>query len=541
MSRRSLDKESRVRAALRRTGAVLVLILAALGVIGVGPASAGSLVNGAGSTYVYIAVRQWIAEGQSNGLQVNYTPQGSPTGLNLYAQSRIDFAGTEAEYASLPAPNPPRGHQYVPDVAGATAIMYNIKDGAGRTVDYLHLDTATVARIFTGTIRRWSDPAISRTNKNIKFPDQPIRVVLRGNPSGTTALFYDFIRSTLGGEYDRWYTGFQCGDPKVRPVVITCQKAGYIPNFVQFNDSEQIAQYVASSNGQWSIGFDEFGYAKKFHTSTAWIRNVSGSYVQPYAQNISAALESARLRADLSQDLSGVYTSRNKAAYPISAYSYLVTPCAPAGDRPTCKGAYTDAGQVDTMAKWMRDIACDGQVNMANLGYSPLPPNLSQEMANSIGRLTGKAPERLSSSNCSNPRFRGSLGAGSTSPCDPFLCGGNTGGNNGTGGSTGGGTRNGGSTGGGTRNGGSTGGGTGARGTTGGTGAVVTAAGGAPVAAVGGGSDAASWRSASPVSLNAPVPDDPFGSLPAVLVFAAVPLPALIGMAARRPRRDRAD
>ena len=37
----------------------------------------------------------------------------------------------------------------------------------------------------------------------------------------------------------------------------------------------------------------------------------------------------------------------------------------------------------------MRYIACDGQVNMARIGYSPLPPNLSQEIANSIGRMQG--------------------------------------------------------------------------------------------------------------------------------------------------------
>ena len=39
----------------------------------------------------------------------------------------------------------------------------------------------------------------------------------------------------------------------------------------------------------------------------------------------------------------------------------------------------------ETLAKWMRYIACEGQINMAHIGYSPLPPNLSQEVANSIG------------------------------------------------------------------------------------------------------------------------------------------------------------
>jgi phosphate transport system substrate-binding protein len=68
----------------------------------------------------------------------------------------------------------------------------------------------------------------------------------------------------------------------------------------------------------------------------------------------------------------------------------------------------------------MRYIACEGQVNMARIGYSPLPPNLSQEVVNSVARMQGSSPEILSADNCANPTFRGSLGAGAESPTDPL-------------------------------------------------------------------------------------------------------------------------
>src|SRR5262249_54469733 len=184
--------------------------------------------------------------------------------------------------------------------------------------------------------------------------------------------------------------------------------------------SDQIAQFVASDSGKWSISYDEFGYAKTYHAEAAWVQNESGNWVLPYAENISAALESATLKPDLSQELAGVYVSPNPKAYPISAYSYLVTQCAPSADRPKCKGEYTNGGISETLTKWMRYIACEGQVNMARIGYSPLPPNLSQEIANAIGRLRGTAPEALNADNCANPRFRGSLGAGAASPPDPL-------------------------------------------------------------------------------------------------------------------------
>src|SRR5262249_36857774 len=160
----------------------------------------------------------------------------------------------------------------------------------------------------------------------------------------------------------------------------------------------------ASSAGKWAIAYDEFGYAKTYGAPAAWVQNESGAYVQPYAQNISAALEAATLRPDLSQELSGVYVSTNPLAYPISAYSYIVTQCTP-GNRPPSKGTYSNGGAAETFNQWLRYIACDGQANMARIGYSPLPPNLSQEIANSIARLTGHAAEQLNAGNCSNPRF----------------------------------------------------------------------------------------------------------------------------------------
>jgi phosphate transport system substrate-binding protein len=138
----------------------------------------------------------------------------------------------------------------------------------------------------------------------------------------------------------------------------------------------------------------------------------------PFAANISAALESATLRPDLSQELSGVYASTNPAAYPISAYSYIVTQCSQSADRQTCRGPYANPGVAETLSQWMRYIACDGQRNMADIGYSPLPINLSQEIANSIGRMNGTAAEVLTPDNCANPRFRNEPLPGS--PPDPL-------------------------------------------------------------------------------------------------------------------------
>jgi phosphate transport system substrate-binding protein len=88
--------------------------------------------------------------------------------------------------------------------------------------------------------------------------------------------------------------------------------------------------------------------------------------------------------------------------------------------RDTCTGGYGDQTKTDTISAFLSHIACDGQLNMSRIGYSPLPPNLSQEMMNAVTRLTGQPPTQLNPGNCANPTFHGSLGAGAVAPPDPF-------------------------------------------------------------------------------------------------------------------------
>lgn len=382
--------------------------------------AAPARVNGQGSSYVALAMQQWVADAQTTGLQVNYLPTGSPQGLTAFGQSLADFAGTEAEFSALASPGvgDSRGYQYVPSVAGAVSVMYNVQDSAGRKVDYLHLSRRTIARIFTGDISRWNDPAIAADNRGLVLPDQPITIVYRGGQSGTTGLFYDFVANVAPDVFGPWAARNHF--PTAVRIIQLDSAPSFAPKSQAFQGSDQIAQFIASGQGLWSIGYDEFGYSKTYNAPSAWVENAAGEWVLPYAENISAALESAALRPDLSQELSGVYNSGNPKAYPISAYSYIVSQCTNSPDRPTCKGPYSNTGVTETLATWLRYIACDGQVNMARIGYSPLPPNLSQEVANSVSRLTGQPAEQLNASNCSNPRFAGSVGEGGGSPPDPL-------------------------------------------------------------------------------------------------------------------------
>lgn len=424
MTPRTLHRAGAALAALLTLGLAL-LTLAGAAAAPAGAATPMSAANGQGSSYAAEAFQEWTQQAQNQGLNVNYTATNSPAGLESFAQGTADFAGTEAEYSSQAAGgvavNVPRGYEYTPDVAGATAIMYNVSVNADGSdpVTNLRLTRLVVAKIFLGVITNWDDPEITALNGGTALPNKHIVIDFRTGQSGTTALFYDFCKQTDPTDFATWaqQNGFST-DARILEVDTGPMFSG--PYAQGWSGSDQQAQNIASPAGLWSIGYDEFAYAKVYHDNVAWIQNASGAWVQPYAVNIAAALQSAVLAPDTSQNLDGVYASTNPLAYPISAYSYILVQCAPTSSRPTCTTPYADPGIMNTMAAFMRYVACAGQIKMADIGYSPLPPQLSQFLANAIGWMTGQPAEQLSAANCANPQFQGaSLGANASNPNPP--------------------------------------------------------------------------------------------------------------------------
>ena len=93
--------------------------------------------------------------------------------------------------------------------------------------------------------------------------------------------------------------------------------------------SDNAANYVAAVSSAGAITYVETAYAKVHDFPVVSLINASGKAVQPTSLNVATALEKAILHADLTQDLTNVYTNPLPNAYPLSAYSYFVTPCSP--------------------------------------------------------------------------------------------------------------------------------------------------------------------------------------------------------------------
>jgi len=382
---------------------IAVPLVTAAGLTTAAPVGAsGPTITGSGSSYAAVAINQWVAQvEQLYGDNINYSTSSSVIGLNEFAEQQVDLGASEIGYSTNQADyTPPSGYpyQYMPDVAGATCLMYNLQGPTGQVTD-LQLDEPTALGIFTGTITNWNDPAIAAQNPGVALPNSPIVVVYRSDASGENFIFSDYF-STLSPNAWNAYTG-ELSAPSGAAAIWPFPQGGGgtgkydFTNWVGQSGSDNASNYVASS--PYTITYVETAYAKEHSLPCASILNASGAYVQPTAVNDAVALESDVLAPDLEQNLTGVFTSTQSVAYPISAYSYLVSG---EGQVPAAKGA--------VIGRFIKFLACQGQQAAGQLGYSPLPPNLVQDDFDAINRINGAAnPGTVDSSNCPNPYVDG--------------------------------------------------------------------------------------------------------------------------------------
>ena len=78
---------------------------------------------------------------------------------------------------------------HIPTVLGAVVPAYNVPGISGE----VKFTPEALAGIFLGKITNWNDPAITKSNPGVNFPNQPIIVIYRPDGSGTTFIFTDYL------------------------------------------------------------------------------------------------------------------------------------------------------------------------------------------------------------------------------------------------------------------------------------------------------------------------------------------------------------
>ncbi|HEY0374755.1 MAG TPA: phosphate ABC transporter substrate-binding protein PstS [Amnibacterium sp.] len=275
---------------------------------GSAPASLSGTLNGVGSSAQTNAQTAWQKGFQTanSGVTVNYDPQGSGAGRTAFENGGADFAGSDS---ALPAAELSGAFKEckagtkgidIPVYVSPVALVYNLSG-----VKSLNLDGATLAKIFSGKITKWNDPAITALNKGTSLPGSSITPVYRSDKSGTTNNFTDYLHQTAGS-------------------VWTQPAADAFPYKTGEGAAKGSGVVSAVTNGKGTIGYVDNSSAGAL--SVAKIK-VGSSFVAPAAAVASKIAETSPL--DTAHSGNDVVVKINRtttdaAEYPITLVSYLI-------------------------------------------------------------------------------------------------------------------------------------------------------------------------------------------------------------------------
>src|SRR5215469_12134696 len=380
-------------------------------------------ISGAGSTWSYNAINDWITNVSQFGMKVNYQPVGSTSGRQEFKDGTVDWGASEIPYGVHDGnnfdPPPNRGYAYMPDTAGGTTFMYNLKIGNTRVTN-LRLSGKAIAGIFTGTITRWNDPVIAADNPGLTMPDIQVVPVVRSDGSGSTAEFTQWMLATEGSAWTSYCAKVgrsPCTQTSTYPLLPGSAMVGQTGDL-------GVSGYVSQQQADGAIGYVEFSYALNTGFPVAKVLNAAGYYTQPTAGHVAVSLLKAQINMDksnpdvyLTQNLSQVYSDPDKRTYELSSYSYMILPTS--GSPPM------DAAKGFTLGAFGAYLLCQGQAPLDALGYSSLPINLVLAGFQQLQQIPGNKVPTTSTeqvASCHNPTFdpTDTLGHNLLAQTDPF-------------------------------------------------------------------------------------------------------------------------
>ncbi len=274
------------------------------------------------------------------GVKVNYQAVGSGAGQNQLKNKTVDFGGSDVTVADDVAKTFPAPFVYIPIVAGAVTITYNLPGSPE-----LRLTGDVIADIFLGKIKRWNDSRITALNPGVRLGNTAITVVHRSDGSGTTGVFSDYLAKVS----DDWKNKVGVGQSLKWPVGVGGK------------GNPGVAGLVKQLPG--SIGYVELIYVLQNTMPYATIQNRAGNWIKP-----SLATTSAAAQVSIPEDVTKVSLTNGDApnGYPISTFTWILI--------------YTEQGadnksqtKVDAMMKMLWWMVHDGQQYAEALSYAKLP------------------------------------------------------------------------------------------------------------------------------------------------------------------------
>ena len=313
---------------------------------GGGGGSGSTTLNGSGSTFQQTFDQTAIAAFQdaNKGITINYAGGGSGKGKTDLQSKTVDFAGTDSLVKDADVSKYQGGKiLYFPIAAAPITVSFHVNG-----VDSLQLSGETLAKIFSGTIKKWNDAAIENDNGDATLPSHRHRdrAPLARHPARrATSRSTSPTRAAATGR----------SAAATRSTGRRASQAG--------QGNAGVAQAISSTDG--AIGYVDFSDASQAKLKFASIENKAGKFLAPTLAGASAAVASSTIAADLT------YSPLNQAgadAYPITSPTWILV-----------YANQTDHAKGTALKSFLTFILNDGQGLAESVNYAKLPTSLQQK------------------------------------------------------------------------------------------------------------------------------------------------------------------
>jgi phosphate transport system substrate-binding protein len=314
-----------------------------------------TLINGAGATFPYPIYSKWFDEFHKlhPDAQINYQSIGSGGGIRQLEAGTVDFGASDMPMNDEQLQKQKVPVQHFPTVLGGVVPTYNI---AGVTAE-LKFTQEALAGIFLGTIKKWNDPAVAKSNPGVKLPDADIVVVHRSDGSGTTFIWSDFL-SKVSPE---WKAQVGASTSVKWPVGLGAK------------GNEGVAGLVKQTPN--SVSYVELIYAIQNKMSYGRVRNSAGAFIKADLASVTAAAAGAA--ANMPEDFRvSITNAPGKTAYPISSFTWLLVPT-----------QISDATKKKDLVEFLHWMLGPGQKMTEALSYAPLPKSVVVKEVAAISKI----------------------------------------------------------------------------------------------------------------------------------------------------------
>lgn len=265
-------------------------------------------VVGTGATFPAKVYAQWASDyAAQTGTLLSYKPAGSSAGVKAISQREVDFGATDVPLSNDELEK--RGLFQFPTLVGGVVPFVNLP---GIASGEMRMDAATLARIWTGEISRWNDPAIRSLNRSLPLPALPIQRVVRSDGSGTTSVFVEYLRLAAPRE--------------AAAIVPDGGRAKWPGTTLGAEGSSKLVELVRLTPG--AIGYASSDYTLRGNLTAISLRSQRGEYVKAEVRTFRSAIVAGGLfKSGL--EPSSLLNVDGVGVWPIVTATYVLVPRSP--------------------------------------------------------------------------------------------------------------------------------------------------------------------------------------------------------------------